>query len=193
MLTNMKKKLLILFLVLLIPIVAYAATFETYTTGYDNQRTLSLNSVGQTITATSDHTITSIDIHTSGAAGVVNVHIVGTSAGVPVAPDLALATNISVPGSVGADSTTNVTFSSPPCVASGVVYAYWIEYVSGGPFADSDASSPTYTGGTMYVGSGPSVVPASVRTGEDNLFTIYGDAQSCTAALPISASIINFE
>jgi len=129
-------------------------------------------SVGQVFTASSDHTITSVDLSFApdfGSPGTGFMHVVNVSSGLPVTGDLALSEET-------AFTSGSVNFVVP-CVSlsSGSQYAVWFEYSATGGYP------------VMGIAGSGLVYYSSVWNSyaESTKFTINGDDGSC----PVSSSL----
>jgi len=163
------KTFIFLGLILLSPFYANATTYEGFQPTTDGESSvLSNQSIGQTFTAESTHTMTSLDFQ-SRISGLVNIKVSATTAGLPSGSVLASANNVT------ANGLSTATLSSCLNLTNGVMYAWWAEYVSG-TVSVNDYAAGGYTGGTLLVGTGGT--PDETRT-RDAYFVIYGDAGTC--------------
>ncbi len=186
----MIKKLLIAKLILLgaslffVPI-AFAATFESSTgSEIDQWAGGGANyAVGQLFTASSDHTVTSIDVSFSNMLG-------GSSSGnskVHIAPAVAgfAGTDIevsNVESSVFGGS-VNYPFASCLALTSGTQYVFWVEQTTGSEPLVGVADN--ITGNVQYGTNGfPTLAPLHDYAPEDMKFTINGDSGGCSSPPP---------
>jgi len=168
-----KSSFFALIIACLSPFLAQASTYETNTGTANDQYTInSGQSVGQTITASSNHTATGITISVD-ATSDVKVHLTTESSNLPTATDLGVSNTTAV-----SNGDNLITI---PCVTltNGTKYGIWVEFISGSGTHWNTRGSNTYADGNLsvHVGSG-SVVPDSTRT-DDAIFTISGDDGAC--------------
>lgn len=173
----MRYKLLFSLGIILLPFsFANAAAFESSAGAVGDSWTSSTYSVGQTFTAISDHTVTSVDLDMGGSGNVI-LHFTTESGDLP-------ATNL-VSSASTAVSAGTVTFSLD-CVAlsNGVKYGFWIDNQSGTNSVISGVVS-TYAGGTLSrrEPSATNLVPNTTKTADSN-FVIYGTTGDCTPPVP---------
>ena len=146
---------------------------------------------GQTFTASSTYTLTSIKflVLRVFTPSDVTVSIRATSGGLPTGEDLCSETfdgNTLTTDSAG--EWKEITFSSPIVVTSETVYAIIVRGAEPYLRWRWDDSSPTYTGGSR-VGSADSGSTWTAYTGEDYMFEVYGTA--VTPSKPTTPSPAN--
>ena len=161
-----------------------AILLENYTTGNDDFTSVySAQWGGQTFTATSNHTITSVKIlaYRLGNAGTLTLSIRDTSAGKPTGSDLVSGT-LDVSGITTSTSgeLIEVTFATPLTVTSGTVYA--IVCSATGADTSNRLKWNTQTTGAYAGGQFSSSSDGSSWTGQtfDNMFQIYGEPSLTT-------------
>jgi len=150
----------------------FATTYESFTPTTDDTYTINAtNFLGQTFTATADHTITSLDIKFGAGSGNVDVHITNTNGTTPTT-DIVVVSNINVTG------ITNIPISGCYALTNGTKYGYWINYNTGSPTLDA-INAGGYTDGDFVVGS--SISPPNETRTRDGYFIIYGEAGGCSS------------
>jgi len=148
----------------------FATTYESFTPTTDDTYTINAtNFLGQTFTATSNHTVTSLDVKFGGGSGNVDVHIANTNGTTPTT-DIVVVSNVNVTG------ITNIPITGCYALTDGTKYSYWFDYNSGDPTLDA-INAGGYTDGDFVVGS--SVSPPNETRTRDGYFIIYGEAGGC--------------
>lgn len=158
---------------------AFAATFESNAQSPTNDTwTLWNYSAGQTFTAASTHTVTSIQVQLSFNSGMVKLHLTNTSGDLPTS-DLAVSDTVYVSG------TSYYTFTvSCTSLTSGTVYGFWLESVSGTPGGLIGTDPGAYGGGQLTYRYPSSIAIPNTGTSEDANFTIFGDSGACYTPPP---------
>ncbi len=167
----------------------HATAFESNTAAEGDQETMSgTNNGGQTFTASSDHTITSMDIYltTPGTTetGTVKLHVTTASGDTSLGSDLYLSPTFTVT-SPGANTVII------PCIAltNGTQYGFWLDWQSGSfHLSNTLSNAHPFAGGVALKSSPDGLVkpshPFLNDGGEDQRFTVFGDSGSCASATP---------
>jgi len=177
--------ILTLICVLFLPVgLAYANSYESNTQTPNDDWGGGNYPVGQSFTASSDHTITSVSLYfTSNISASYIMHISNTSAGLPTT-DL-------VTSSATAVSANSLNTFTIPCVSltSGVQYAFWVDPQAGS--TNVGGTNPgTYSGGTLlYLTPNGHTAPNNTSS-EDTSFTIYGDDGACSSPPPPAGTFV---